>query len=262
MLPPARDAPGVEGTRIDEGTRDRTEGLVAQAVTTTMLGPVRPISMLMIPLPILLIIIGMTKGETRFGAFCSNTVCSLSSVARPFRPASMPLQTTDELQLAKAMTDPKLQTCTEEEIKTVLRYCYALVGIRGHNLPAGIEKELLHTYIRTHYGNHTAAEVRMAFDMAVQGKTGVEAHCFENFSVLYFASIMNAFRRWSMDQVHRLERQSQPEKGPTAEELKKIDDEFRDYLFNIAFKQIMKLDKLPTTLNHLTQWRKVNSKTG
>jgi hypothetical protein len=40
---------------------------VAQAVTMTMFGPMRPNSMEMMPLPMLEIIIGMVKGETRFG---------------------------------------------------------------------------------------------------------------------------------------------------------------------------------------------------
>ena len=42
--------------------------------------------MLMMPLPMLEIIIGMTKGETREGDFWRRTVCSRSSVASPPMP--------------------------------------------------------------------------------------------------------------------------------------------------------------------------------
>lgn len=143
----------------------------------------------------------------------------------------------------------------EEDLKKVLRYVYMLIGIRGQNFPAGADKEFLHGYIRLHYGQHTADEVRMAFDMAVQGRLGVDANCYENFSVAYFAGIMNAFRRWSGGQAKALETLPPGEKAYTAAELKKIDDEYQDYLLTLAFRKFQSINKLPC------QWPKVNLKT-
>jgi len=84
----------------------------------------------------------------------------------------------------------------------MMQYLFMVVGIRGQNIPVSPEKEFLHQYIRTHYGGHTAAEVRMAFDMAIQGKLRIpvdDVKCFENFSIQYFANIMNYFRAWASE---------------------------------------------------------------
>ena len=59
---------------------------VAQAVTITMFGPLSPYSIEMMPLAMLEIIIGIVKGETRFGPRVMYVVCSFSSVARPPMP--------------------------------------------------------------------------------------------------------------------------------------------------------------------------------
>lgn len=171
----------------------------------------------------------------------------------------MPLQTIEEDKLAVARHEPTLKYVSEAELKDTLKYCYMLVGIRGHNIPVDPEKTFLHNYIRANYGQHTCAEVRLAFDMAVQGKLGVEAKCFEDFSVLYFASIMNAFRKgWAREQNTRLQSKGAPEKLYTQAELQQIEDEYLDYLVNLAYREHLKSDKLPTTLKTLYQWRKGN----
>src|SRR5262245_20635761 len=82
-----------------------------------------------------------------------------------------------------------------EPIKQALRYAFTLVGLRGQNLPDEYEKEILIKFIVTKYGGHTAAEIRLAFEKAVSGELDIDATCYENFSVLYFSRIMNAYRK-------------------------------------------------------------------
>lgn len=152
----------------------------------------------------------------------------------------MPLKITDDEQtFAVAIAQSKLRQLTEEDLKNVLRYVYALVGIRAQNLPHGAEKDFLHAYIFKYYGGHTPAEIRLAFDMAIQGQLDLEpkeVRCYENFSVAYFATIMRAFRAWASDQARKLERQAVPD-PPSPDHILNVSI---DYVFYLL-KQINKL---------------------
>lgn len=79
-----------------------------------------------------------------------------------------------------------------------------LVGLRAQNYPADIEKQVLLNFIAENYGGHTPAEIKLAFEMAITKKLDVEANCYENFSVTYFVSIMEAYRAWSREQIKLL----------------------------------------------------------
>ncbi len=87
-----------------------------------------------------------------------------------------------------------------EPLKAALRYCMVLVGVRGQNLPDGEEKAVLLNHVYQNYGGHTVDEIRLAFEMAISGKLGIplnEVKCYENFSCLYFSTIMEAYREWA-----------------------------------------------------------------
>lgn len=96
-----------------------------------------------------------------------------------------------------------------EPIKSALKYCMALVGVRSQNLPDGEEKAVLLNHIIQNYGGHTPDEIRLAFEMAVSGKLGLpldEVKCYENFSCLYFSTIMNAYREWAKQEYQHVKR--------------------------------------------------------
>ena len=76
-----------------------------------------------------------------------------------------------------------------------------LVGVRAQNLPNDHEKTILVNYIKKNYGGHTAEEIKLAFEKAINGELEVDATCFENFSVLYFSKVMNAYREWAVSQI-------------------------------------------------------------
>lgn len=157
------------------------------------------------------------------------------------------------------MRAPRLINCTEDDLKNVLRYVFALIGIRAQNLPAAEEKAFLHAYIFEHYGNHSPQEIRLAFDMAVQGRLDLDPSqvvCYENFSPLYFATIMRAYRAWASQEARKIET---PEPEPlTEEEKKKIDAEYLDFLINQVFANQAEVDKLPSTIKNLRKWQKAN----
>ena len=93
----------------------------------------------------------------------------------------------------------KIKESTVDELKQALRYVMLKVGIRAANLPTDEERDILLEHIFKHYGGHTPEEIKLAFDLAITDKLELEMKdvtCYENFSCLYFSTIMNAYRNW------------------------------------------------------------------
>lgn len=103
--------------------------------------------------------------------------------------------------LAAVLQDERIAKCSSDEpLRQALRYAMIIVGLRADNFPQEEEKRVLLQFIAQNYGGHTPSEIKLAFDMAVTGKLNLdkkEVICYENFSVLYFSQVMNAYREWS-----------------------------------------------------------------
>lgn len=136
---------------------------------------------------------------------------------------SLELQKTDlklpvvseETELGIALQETKIcQLKDLEPLKEVLRLVMVLVGLRAQNFPQDQEKAVLLKFIVDHYGGHTPSEIKLAFTMAINGRLGLETKevvCYENFSVLYFSSIMNAYRSWAKEAVFHIPKIPLPE---------------------------------------------------
>jgi len=117
----------------------------------------------------------------------------------PAMPVSKPSPNGEVAKFQTALTDQRICNLTDiEPLKQALRYAMVLVGIKANNVPNDREKSVLLQFIVNNYGGHTPSEIRLAFDLAISGDLDVEdVKCYENFSPLYFASIMNAYRKWA-----------------------------------------------------------------
>ena len=117
----------------------------------------------------------------------------------PATPVSKPSPNGELSKFETALTDQRICNLTDvEPLKQALRYAMVLVGIKANNVPNDREKSVLLEFIVNNYGGHTPTEIRLAFDLAIAGELDVEdVKCYENFSPLYFASIMNAYRKWA-----------------------------------------------------------------
>lgn len=111
--------------------------------------------------------------------------------------------------LEVALQGIPLREADYTEFSGALKYAMVKVGLRAENWPKAEEKFLLLEHIRKEYGNHTAAEVRLAFDMALTGRLSIDLKnviCYENFSCLYFSGIMNAYRAWAVEEEKQIKR--------------------------------------------------------
>lgn len=116
-----------------------------------------------------------------------------------------------------------LRLSDENELKQVLRYSMLLVGLRANNMPTEEEKFVLINFIKTNFANVTLAQIKMAFDMAVAGKLGVDAKCYENFSCEFFGRIMARFLEYSAEETRIIAQrvvEDEPLPKPSEAELK------------------------------------------
>jgi len=114
----------------------------------------------------------------------------------------MPLASGDEEIFKSVISAQPIKNSPLTDLENVLKLVMLKIGIRAENLPSPEEKFILIDHILTSYGNHTIAEIRLAFDMALSSKLGLPAKevvCYENFSCLYFSKIMNAYRIWATE---------------------------------------------------------------
>lgn len=123
----------------------------------------------------------------------------------------------DTRSLSAALITAKIRSAPLEEIKQVLRYAMVKIGLRAQNWPSDLEKQVLVEHIWKEYGGHGVDEIKLAFDMAIAGKLNVEANCYENFSCLYFSTIMAAYRAWAKEEYKQIDKPS-PDALPAPKE--------------------------------------------
>lgn len=114
---------------------------------------------------------------------------------------------TGEEKFEVAIQGERIINSPVESLKEVLRVAMLKLGIRGHNLPTDEEKYILLQHISENYGNHTPAEIGLAFELALAGKLEIEVSevkAYENFSCLYFSIIMNAYRNWTTPHYYKI----------------------------------------------------------
>jgi len=108
-----------------------------------------------------------------------------------------PLKTSEE-KFELARQSRQIQFSTEEEVRQALRYAMAKLGLRGQNMPTGVQKILLIQHVFDNFGENRVDEIRLAFDWGIEGRLDEDINCFENFSCLYFTRIMRAYNRLAL----------------------------------------------------------------
>ena len=132
-----------------------------------------------------------------------------------------------------ALKEPALIFLEPEKLLEVLRYAMLKIGLRAANMPQSVEIGILIEHIIHNYGNHTAGEIKLAFDMAIAGKLDCDPNCFENFSCLYFSNVMNAYRIFSKEEKKYIKEPVKELPPPPPE---KQDEEMAEWLQDVKEK--------------------------
>lgn len=104
----------------------------------------------------------------------------------------------DIIAAARHSADIISQLQDDEPIRQALRYAMILVGIRAQNIPQKEEKDVLIEFVKRNYGGHSSLEIKIAFDLAVNGTLEIEdVKTYENFSCEYLGRIMSAYRKYA-----------------------------------------------------------------
>ena len=134
------------------------------------------------------------------------------------KPELIKQRTGDDLALQIAILSPLIKESSLEQLSGILRLVMVKIGLRAQNWPTNEEKAVLIDHILTNFGGHRIDEVRLAFEMAICGKLefkqGESVNCYENFSCIYFSSVMNAYRRWASEAFKTL-----PSETPLAQRI-------------------------------------------
>lgn len=141
------------------------------------------------------------------------------------RQESSRLPVGDTERLSVALTDQKVMWAPIETLKEVLRWVMVKIGLRANNFPADQEKELLIEHIYKNFPGFTCSEIKLAFEMAIAGKLIVEVNCYENFSCLYFSNIMNAYKKWAIEEHTYLEKSEKPKEEKLLNDIPMTNDE-------------------------------------
>lgn len=123
-----------------------------------------------------------------------------------------PQKTGEALNFELAISEKRINDDDPERLKQVLRLVMVKIGLRSNNWPNDEEKKILLAHIFENFGGHTVSEIRLAFEMAMDGKFDVDANCYENFSCLYFSKIMEAYRGWAKEMFRQIKIENKEKK--------------------------------------------------
>jgi len=149
----------------------------------------------------------------------------------------------EENKFQLALATKLIKDASLEEIKEQLRFVMVKVGLRAANWPNDLEKVILHQHIVENFGGHRVDEIRLAFDLAISGKLGIDdVKCYENFSCAYFSTIMNGYRNWAAETYRQIKVEKPPEQRIFTQE--ELDDgaredaqrQYRSYLRGLELK--------------------------
>lgn len=154
----------------------------------------------------------------------------------PAKPGLPALRSGDPGTLEVALQGTPLRDADYGEYGQALKRVMTKVGLRAENWPVAEEKMLLRDHIIKEYGNHTAAEIVLAFDMAISGRLDLELKytvCYENFSCMYVSIIMNAYRKWSAEEFKSIKFLPEPTKVEEKTDKDSMDEWWTEFCIRV-----------------------------
>lgn len=87
-------------------------------------------------------------------------------------------------------------------LEQTLAWAYAKTGLKVDNWPSKDpsfnEHQLLINHIKDNYRTLRVEEIKIAFEMALNGRLKVDTQHYQNFSCEYFSRIVNSYQEWKI----------------------------------------------------------------
>ena len=142
-----------------------------------------------------------------------------------------------------------------EPIKESLKRIFALIGLKAEKYPSEYEKMILVHFIRENMNQYTPPDFIVAFEMAICGELGLDLNKldhFQNFSTIYLAKVMNAYKSHKMKVIGELRRKEQEkkfaEKEISDDEKKQIEENFFKKMVLDELEIYKKTEELPSIM--------------
>jgi hypothetical protein len=100
-----------------------------------------------------------------------------------------------EIVETKLNSKPIRELSDDEPIRQSLRYIFTLIGLRPEHFPSEIQKVVLIDFIKTELKNFSAEELALSFRLAATKKIDVDITHYQNFSAVYLADVLHAFKK-------------------------------------------------------------------
>jgi len=98
--------------------------------------------------------------------------------------------------ILKAKNSKAIEDATDHEIVQNFAYIYLLIGLREEHYPTKEQDLVTIGFLRKYYGQRRLMELRLAFEFAIKGFYDVDIRVFDNFSVKYLSTILNAYNEY------------------------------------------------------------------
>lgn len=125
---------------------------------------------------------------------------------QPLKSQTGEFQRPTKVQLLRlANNERKIAESTEQQVKSVLKYVFVLLGYTEKDIPDDYEKAVILNFLYNNYGNRfSVLDIKNAFEMAIAGDFDVDKEIYgKRFSPLYLARFMTAYADYKMQMLRR-----------------------------------------------------------
>lgn len=110
------------------------------------------------------------------------------------------------MNLIQATNLPNIRNCEYSVLLSKILYAIKITALT--KMPSDGDLYFLATKLKEFFGYLKPNEIQLAFDFAIQKKYNCEINHFQNFSVLYFSGVVNAYLDYRNKEAARLATQN------------------------------------------------------
>lgn len=147
--------------------------------------------------------------------------------------------------LRLADSERKIGASTEEQVKSVLKYIFVLLGFNEKDVPDDYEKAVILNYIFNNYGHqYSCQDLKNAFEMGIANVFPVDKEIYgKRFSPLYISRFMDAYTEYKIQMARQYKEKPEPPQLPPKQEITTEEQEER--IFKVIQRYVEEHQKIP-----------------